>query len=411
MAAAGTGAPPSGSTPTGAFPTDPPQMSGTQRVAVLRLSLSDFRNYASLNCRFGPRSVVLFGANGAGKTNLLEAISLFGPGRGLRRAAFAEIARAGGPGGWAVAAEAEGPAGAVRLGTGQIGAEAGTDLGAGGDAGPRQCRIDGASVRSAGAFADHLRITWLTPAQDRLFTGPAGDRRRFLDRLVATMDPAHGRQVQGFEQAMKERNRLLDTGGEAAWLTAIEAQMAAAGIAVAAGRAAAAGRLGDLLANRAGASAFPPALVALEGDLEARLSEAPAVDVEDGYRATLRDARPRDRAAGRALNGPHRSDLEVSHGGTGHPAAHCSTGEQKALLISIILAEARLIAADFSGFAPILLLDEVAAHLDPTRREALFDELEALGAQAWMTGTERSLFAACEGRATFAEVSTGRISL
>ena len=378
---------------------------GPARAAVLRLSLSDFRNYEALSHRFGPRSVVLFGANGAGKTNLLEALSMLGPGRGLRRAAFAELARAGGPGGWAVAAEAEGPAGSVRLGTGVLGGAAEA-----GEAAPRQCRVDGMSVRGPGAFADHLRITWLTPAQDRLFSGPAGDRRRFLDRLVATIDPAHGRQVLAFEQATKERNRLLETGGDPAWLTAIEAQMAEAGVAVAAGRAEAAARLSELLALRAGASAFPPAVVALDGELETRLGAAPAVEVEDDYRDMLRLGRPRDRAAGRALDGPQRSDLRVSHGGTGLAAGLCSTGEQKALLVSIVLAEARLIAADFGGFAPILLLDEIAAHLDAVRRAALFDEIAALGAQAWMTGTDRSLFAALEGRASFAEVEDGTLT-
>lgn len=377
-----------------------------RRAAVLRLSLTDFRNYAAVSQVFGERCVVLHGHNGSGKTNLLEAISLFSPGRGLRRAAFAELARADGPGGWAVAAEVDGAQGRVRIGTGQL-PQAGA---AEADAPPRQCRLDGASVRSPGAFAEHLRITWLTPAQDRLFTGPASDRRRFLDRLVATVDPGHHRALSALEQALRERNRLLTAGpGDTAWLSAIEAQLAAAAVAVAAGRVEACARLAVLLETRARSSEFPPARVAVDGEMETSLAETAAVEVEDRYRERLRNCRPRDQAAGRTLDGPHRSDLKVVHGRTGVAAGSCSTGEQKALLISMILAEARLIAADFGGVAPVILLDEVAAHLDAARRAALFEELIALGGQAWLTGTDRLLFEGLSDRALFVCVEAGRL--
>ncbi len=387
-------------------------MTNAHRTAITRVSLTDFRNYEILDQRFGDRSVVLYGANGAGKTNLLEAISLLGPGRGLRRTVFTELARSRGPGGWAVAAEAVGATGPVRLGTGLVAAASDPTTGpAAPISSTRQCRIDGHKVKSSGAFADHLRLTWLTPAQDRLFSGPATDRRRFLDRLVASIDPAHSRTVQAFEHAMKERNSQLAGGsGDTGWLSATETQMAEAGVAVAAGRAAAVARLADQIGDRAHASAFPPALVTLEGTLEARLDTVPAVEVEDEYRMQLLSARAMDKAAGRALAGPHRSDLVVVHGVTGIAAKNCSTGEQKALLIALILAEARLIAADFGGFSPILLLDEIVAHLDARRRAALFGELEALGAQAWATGTDRMLFSELENRAVFICVQGGRLA-
>jgi len=387
-------------------------MMKTSRTAITRLSLADFRNYETLDQRFGDRSVVLYGANGAGKTNLLEAMSLLGPGRGLRRTAFSDLARSRGAGGWAVAAEAIGAGGPVRLGTGLVAAAADAlaEKAPSGSA-QRQCRIDGHNVKSSGAFADHLRFTWLTPAQDRLFTGPAADRRRFVDRLVAGIDPAHSRAVQGFEHAMKERNsQLAGPSGDPGWLSAIEAQMAEAGVAMAAGRAGAVNRLSDQLADRAQTSPFPPALVALEGTLEARLNTHPAVDVEDEYRAQLHAARAMDRAAGRALAGPHRSDLVVVHGVTGIAAGLCSTGEQKALLIAMVLAEARLITANFGGFTPILLLDEIVAHLDARRRAALFGEIEDLGAQAWLTGTDRMLFSELENRADFVCVQGGKLA-
>ncbi|MFV2092007.1 MAG: DNA replication/repair protein RecF [Hyphomicrobiales bacterium] len=376
--------------------------SPARRAAIRRLVLTDFRNYAHIELRLSGEPVVLWGANGAGKTNLLEAISLLSPGRGLRRAPFDDCACMTGEGAWAVASEVEGPLGAARLGTGRL---ATSDAGSG----QRQCRLDGVMLNGPAAFTDHLRMAWLTPAQDRIFSGPAADRRRFLDALVATDNPRHGRIASAFTQAMRERNRLLAAPRpDPAWVGALETQMAETGVAIAAARTVAISRLQTLIADAA--SAFPPARVTLDGNLEADLEIAAAVDVEEAYRQRLNNERPRDAAAGRTLEGPHRSDMLVTHGHTGVAAEHCSTGEQKALLISIVLAQARLIASDFSGFAPVLLLDEIAAHLDSTRRHALFDELLALGCQAWLTGTDRNLFESLEERATFVNVDGGKLT-
>lgn len=372
-----------------------------RRMALTRLTLTDFRNYARLLLRVDPMPVVLTGENGAGKTNLLEAISMLAPGRGLRRAPLAECARADGPGGWAVAAEVAGPGGSARLGTGMTGDGAGA---------ARQCRIDGAAVSGPGAFADHLRMVWLTPAMDRLFSGPAGDRRRFLDRLVSTIDREHARHAADYDRAMSERNRLLAAGPtQPAWLDALEARMAEAGVAIAAARLMAIGRLAAFVTSGNAAGGFPPAELALAGTLEEDLATLPAVDVEDRFRDTLRDERGRDRAAGRALDGPHRSDLLTRHGLTGVEAGRCSTGEQKALLISIVLAQARLATDMNGGTAPLLLLDEVTAHLDGARREDLFAALLALGAQAWMTGTDSALFAPLGADARFFTVYSGHV--
>ena len=371
-----------------------------RRAAIRRLALTDFRNCAHIDLRLTGEPVVLWGANGAGKTNLLEAVSLLAPGRGLRRARFADCACSHGEGGWAVASEVEGPLGAARLGTGRLASqEAGS--------GQRQCRLDGQMLAGPGRFTDHLRVAWLTPAQDRIFSGPAADRRRFLDTLVASDHPQHGRILGAFTQAMRERNRLLaQDRPDPAWLTALEVQMADTGVAVAAGRRTALARLQSRISETS--SAFPPAEVGLEGTLEAHLETTPAVEVEAGYRQRLQEARGRDAGAGRTLEGPHRSDLLVADARTGIAAERCSTGEQKALLICIVLAQARLIASDFSGFTPVLLLDEIAAHLDAQRRGALFDELLALGCQAWLTGTDRSLFAGLEGQACFVNIEGGK---
>ena len=372
-------------------------------LAVTRLSLTDFRNYSGMTLRTGAAPVVLTGPNGAGKTNILEAISLLAPGRGLRGARFAECERSDGPGGWAVAAEVNGAQGPMRLGTGLI---AGMQR----DAAARRCRIDGQPVRGPGAFADHLRVSWLTPAMDRLFAGPPGDRRRFFDRLVATIDPVHNRHLSEYERAMKERSRLLVDGrAEPGWLSGLEQVMAAAGVAVAAARNDAAARLGETIDAAVAGTTFPPARAAVSGDLETALAERPATEVEDRFRSTLAAGRPRDAAAGRALDGPHRSDLVVHHGQTGAPAERCSTGEQKALLIALVLAEACMVADRFHGLAPVLLLDEIAAHLDAERRAALFRTIETLGAQAWMTGTDRPLFSSLDGRARFFAVGQGEV--
>jgi DNA replication and repair protein RecF len=350
--------------------------------------------------------VVLTGENGAGKTNLLEAVSLLAPGRGLRGAPFAEISRQGADGGWAVAARIAGPTGDTEIGTGLAGMD--TD----GQA-TRQVKIDG-TMRGSGGLGDHVRVVWLTPAMDRLFTGPAGDRRRFFDRLVAAFDPAHGTRVNSFEKAMRERNRLLDRGNaDPAWLDGVETQMAENGVAIAAARRDAVASLAAILEERrtrAPDSPFPWMTLALDGLLEDLLDGAPAVEAEDRYRRILREARGRDAAAGRTLDGPHRADIVVEHGPKAAPARQCSTGEQKALLVGMVLAHARVIQGTFDGYPPILLLDEIAAHLDPGRRQALFAELAELGAQVWMTGTDTTLFAELGDRACFNIVADGRVT-
>lgn len=356
-----------------------------RRAAVTRLKLTNFRSYASLDLACGTGSVALVGPNGAGKTNLLEAISLLAPGRGLRRAPHAEFARLGGDGSWAVAVEVSGAAGPARLGTG-------TEPGQ--DDGGRRCRIDGAAVSSAGAFSDHLRLVWLTPDLDGLFRGSAGDRRRFLDRLVTAADPDHVARASGLERALRNRNRLLEEhASDARWLDAVEHEIAELAVAVAAARAETVGRLAALIAETADpGSAFPAATLAMAGSLEEALAASAASVVEDDYRMRLSRSRPRDRAAGRTLEGPHLSDLLVRHAAKDMPAEKCSTGEQKALLVGLVLAHVRLVSR-LDGLAPIVLLDEVAAHLDPDRREALFAALDGLSAQAWLTGADPAAFA------------------
>ncbi|MDN2568226.1 DNA replication/repair protein RecF [Aquibium sp. A9E412] len=371
------------------------------QVHVARLALTDFRNYARLALDLEPGAVVLTGANGAGKTNLLEALSMLAPGRGLRRAVYDDVARAGSAGGFAVHARIEGPFGRCEIGTGTAGA-------APGESG-RRVRINGAPARAAEEMLDWIRLIWVTPAMDALFTGPAGDRRRFLDRLVLTIDPGHGRRVLDYERAMRARNRLLaEDSRDAAWFDALETQMAETGVAMAAARA----EMVRLIAARAGAgsgSPFPTAELALDGTVEAEIGARPAVDVEETLRAALAAGRPRDRAAGRTLDGPHRTDLAVFHAPKAMPAARCSTGEQKALLIGLVLAHARLVG-ELSGSAPVLLLDEVSAHFDAERRAALFDILEEMNGQSFMTGTERALFASLEGRAQFLTVADGAVA-
>jgi DNA replication and repair protein RecF len=359
-----------------------------RRPRVRRLILRDFRSYAALDARFDSGIVAFVGENGAGKTNLLEALSLFSPGRGLRRADLTECARLGGSGGFSVAVELEEDGEVRPMG---LGIEPGPD-------GPQRVnRIDRAPVVSARAFSDHLRLVWLTPAMDPLLSGPAGERRKFLDRLVLAVDPAHGARVGQFERALRGRNRLLEEGGRGAWLEAVEREAAELGVAIAAARAECVNRLsGAILAERDDASPFPWAGLALQGEVEAWASEGPALEAEERYRLALREGRARDAAAGRTLIGPHVADLEVTHGPKGAPAARASTGEQKALLVGIVLAHARLVA-DMSGIAPIALLDEIAAHFDPRRREALFAALARIGGQAFLTGADPAPFAGLQG--------------
>ncbi|EKF19457.1 DNA replication/repair protein RecF [Nitratireductor pacificus] len=370
---------------------------------IAKLSLSDFRNYRALSLELAPGAVVLTGENGAGKTNLLEAVSFLSPGRGLRRATLDDVARAGSEAGFAVHARLEGAFGECEIGTGTAGA------GNGVDAAGRRVRINGETPRSIDAMLEWVRILWVTPSMDALFTGPAGDRRRFLDRLVLAIDPAHGRRALDYEKAMRARNRLLsEDSRDAAWFDAIETQMAETGVAIAAARAEMVRLIAAMNERLPEDGPFPKAEIALEGTIDAEMGHRPAVDIEETFRALLRDQRHRDRAAGRTLEGPHRSELLVRHVPKDMPAARCSTGEQKALLVGLVLAHARL-TAELSGNAPILLLDEISAHFDPDRRAALFAILEDLNCQAFMTGTEASLFSALEGRGQFLTVSAGAV--
>jgi DNA replication and repair protein RecF len=373
---------------------------------VERLTLTDFRSHASLSHVFDSRPVVLTGPNGAGKTNLIEAISLLAPGQGLRRAPYPDIARTGADA-WAVAARVHTPAGRVDIGTGLTGGGAGAASSRIG----RAVRIDGQPQTGSGILAEYVEMIWLTPAMDGLFTGSGTERRRFLDRMILCFDPSYRTRVNHFERAMAQRNRLLDDGvRDPARLEGLEIVMAETGVAIAAARAEAVAALATTIAARrarAAASAFPWAMLMLEGRLERELTIRPAVEVEDQYARALAASRERDRAAGRALDGPHRSDLVVGHGPKAAPARQCSTGEQKALLVGLVLAHAELIAERRGGAAPILLLDEIAAHLDADRRAALFDEIVALGTQAWMTGTDRDAFAALGERAQTLRLGPG----
>lgn len=351
-------------------------------MIVTRLLLTDFRSYRDAAIPAGPGLVVLTGENGAGKTNVLEAVSLLSPGRGLRGAGLTEMARRGGPGGFAVAAKL---AGDTEIGTGAL---AGTPE-------RRQVRINGAPA-SANALSEWLSVLWLTPAMDRLFTDSAGNRRRFLDRLVLALRPDHAGHSARYEAAMRARNKLLaEPMPDPTWLGALEARMAEHGTAINVARREAVTALAERLASTP-EGAFPRAGIALDGEEPVDLA------------AALAAGRSRDAAAGRTLTGPHRIDLAVTHEGKAIPAASCSTGEQKALLIALILAHSDLVAARLER-RPILLLDEVAAHLDPARRAALFERLAAIGGQVWMAGTEPSLFAGIGPEATRLTVAGGLI--
>ncbi|WP_413993547.1 DNA replication/repair protein RecF [Labrys okinawensis] len=367
---------------------------------ITRLILTHFRSYPRLDLAVDSGMVVLTGQNGAGKTNVLEAISLLTQGKGLRRAELEDMASEEGPGSFAVAAEIDGALGPVHLGTGLEGPESG----------PRKYRIDRQPVSSATAFADHLRLVWLTPSMDGLFSGSAGERRRFLDRLVLAVDAGHGTRVNALERALRSRNRLLEEPNpDQRWLDAAEHEVADLAIAVAASRADTVRRLAGLIEEEIDPSSpFPHARIALDGMIENAVLDEPALAVEERYRQTLRDGRPRDRAAGRTLEGPHLTDLLVVHGPKGIAADRASTGEQKALLLGLVLAHARLVAR-LAGMAPIVLLDEVAAHLDPSRRAALYDRLESFGAQVWLTGADPRAFEAITDRAAVYKVTPGRV--
>ena len=342
-----------------------PATAEDQIVPISRLALTDFRNHADLLIEPGSGFVLLSGPNGAGKTNILEAVSLLAPGRGLRRAALRDMPRRDGPGGFAVAARL---ADGAEIGTGTEAASPDR----------RRARVNGQDS-AINSLSERLAVLWLTPAMDRLFTGAAGDRRRFLDRLVLALEPGHAGHSARYEAAMRARTKLLAEASTAdpGWLGALEAQMAEHGEAIDGARRRTVAALAEAIES-SDASDFPVAALALDGEAQADLS------------AALAQSRERDAAAGRALAGPHRQDLAVCFAAKQLPAAMSSTGEQKGLLLGLILAHARLVE-ERRGSAPILLLDEVAAHLDPERRRALFGQLEGRG-QVWMTGTEAALF-------------------
>ena len=373
------------------------------KLAVTELRLANFRSYVSAAVAVSGRPVVLAGANGAGKTNLVEAISLLAPGRGLRGATLSEHTRKGpAPAGplWAVSATIGRNGQSYEIGTALESTASGT---------ARQVRLNGAPAQNSADLGELIQMAWLTPAMDRLFIESAIGRRRFLDRLTLGFTPGHGKASVRYEQAMRERARLLKFGPrDPAWLAGLEEQMAEYGIAICLSRAATVDRLNEALAERRVAGAFPAAHLTLEGDAERLWAEDP-VNAGERFRQALERGRIRDAESGRTGFGPHVSDLLVRHTVKRMDARDCSTGEQKALLISIVLAYARQLSHINEGFAPILLLDEIVAHLDGSRRAALFEEVVALGAQAWMTGTELSMFAPLSGGADIFEIADSRL--
>lgn len=371
----------------------------TDKVYITQLKLDNFRNYETLKQDFDERHVILTGDNGSGKTNLMEAASLMTPGRGIRRSAYIDIPKANADGSFSVFAKLEGMCGQASIGTGLTPDEPGS----------RRIRINGTNAKTNDELLDHSRVLWLTPSMDGLFTGGAGDRRRFLDRLVLAIDPQHGRRSLSYERAMRSRNKLLSEGRmDPVWLDGLEEQMAELGIAIASARQEFVKMLIGLIDTNGEDTVFPKAVLGLEGfDLGA--GDDAAVDKEQNYIEHLRQTRGRDAAAGRSLTGPHKTDLIVFHNKKNMPAAHCSTGEQKALLIGLILAHARLVQ-NLTGYAPILLLDEVAAHLDADRRIALFDLVDRLNCQCFMTGTDKSMFDAMDTRAQYFNVSDGKLT-
>jgi DNA replication and repair protein RecF len=384
---------------------------GAASMSVQRLVLTNFRCYSSLRMNIESPLVVLTGANGAGKTNLLEAISFLVPGRGLRMARLSDLARRNNADVnsnqcWAVAATVNGLDGVYDVGTG-VSEEVAREK-------PRRVvRINGVPARGQSALGERLAALWLTPDMQRLFTEGASGRRRFLDRLVFGFDPAHAGRLKSFERSLRDRSRLLQnklTQGKSvdpAWLHVLEENIVEKGVAITAARIALINRLNPACAM--GVGPFPSAFLALDGVLDSWLRIMPAVEVEDRYRSSLLSSREDDSVGRPEAIGPHRSDVTVMHIRKNAPAAQCSTGEQKALLISIVLANARLQSLE-RGAVPILLLDEIAAHLDEERRTALYSEILALGAQAWMTGTDPSLFAPLLGNAQYFAVANAEIN-
>lgn len=396
---------------SGPAPANLIESSARSMLAVRQLRLTDFRNYRQLRLDCGLEPVVLVGGNGTGKTNLLEALSFLAPGRGLRRARLDDVGHrlrgeepspVPGTAPWAVAATLDTPDGRLAIGTG-------LEPGRGeGSPSRRVVRIDGRAASSQTALGLHVAAVWLTPQLDRLFLDGASERRRFLDRLVTALHPQHAGDVAAYEHALRQRARVLAEGGrDPHWFTALEDTMARHGVALAAARADTVHRLDA--AARLGIGPFPRAALVMAGEVDGWLDTMAALDAEDRLRAELAASRLRDAEAGTTSIGPHRSDLAVRHLDLDLPAAEGSTGQQKAVLVSIALAHARLVAMS-RGRPPLLLLDEISAHLDAERRTALFDEVVALGAQSWMTGTDAELFAPLRGRAQILCVADGSIA-
>ncbi|MCK6418281.1 MAG: DNA replication/repair protein RecF [Alphaproteobacteria bacterium] len=364
------------------------------------LSLHNFRCYdqAALD-DLGLGLIVLHGPNGAGKTNILEAISLLAPGRGLRGAKVFECQKKDSVQGWAVAAQLQTPYGLIPIG---IGADLSTNK--------RVIHIKGLPVRTQTELAEYVSCVWLTPQMDRLFLDGAVERRKFLDRLIFAFDPSHAGRMTRYENAMRQRARLLQEGQmDAAWLKALEMQMTQAGVAISAARIDFVERLQNACLQAPDAP-FPRALLAVSGSIENLLARMPALEVEHLFAFQLEESRARDAVTGGAASGPHKTDLLVMYAAKKQGADQCSTGEQKALLIGLILAHARLIGAE-RGAPPILLLDEIAAHLDANRRAALYEILLDLGAQVWLTGTDESFFSAIEHEARFFSIDSGSIKV
>lgn len=409
----------SGMDPSSTMATVTAANDGATDPALTRLSVAEFRNYQSARLDISGPVVVLTGPNGAGKTNLLEAISYLSPGRGLRHATLAEIERVGGTGaGWAISARLQIAKDEVNIGTGR-------EIAAGENAGERRVvRIDGAAARGQAALGELLSVSWLTPRMDRLFVEGTTQRRQFLDRMVYAFDPEHAGRVNAYTHALRERARLLRQGRtDPSWHAALEETIAATGVAIAAARRTLVARLGEAGEEQGpeaggheapgqeifGGELFPSAELTLSGEVETWLAEMPALAVEDNFRRRLEIARRLDGDEPAPVPGPHRGDFVVRYRAKNMPAADCSTGEQKALLLGLVLAHARLIRIA-RGSAPIMLMDEVAAHLDADRREALFERLLSLGSQIWMTGTDRPLFSALAGTAQFLTVADGQVS-
>ncbi len=366
---------------------------------ITRLTLSEFRNHGALRLEPPKPLICLYGPNGGGKTNILEAVSLLVPGRGLRGQDFHLLARLEGTGEWAVASDVHTPQGEYRLGTSYEG----------GAARSRKVAVDGHLEKSSGALARYIKMLWLTPAQDRLFMGPGSDRRKFFDRMVASFNDAHSSHVSAFEKLMRERNVLLQQPrADEIWLATLETQMAEQAIAIAVARNQAADHLARHFASPVSPGPFPWGVLQLHGEIEELVAAFPAVQAEDKYAKILADSRGLDRSQQRTRRGPHRADISVLHGPKSTPAEMCSTGEQKALLIGLVLAQAQ-VAKDVLGASPILLLDEVAAHLDEARRRGLFTTLAALGCQAWLTGTDENLFAEAGASSCRYEVKDGTV--